>query len=126
MSACLKRNASMLKLLLHAKPPVVKSIMKTASPDLIKAISEICLNVLKGNVPLRPAHKTRLSRFKHHLRKLAKKNISWKKKKTILQKGGLLPLLIKAIAHNTQKGGILPALALPFIAGAAGGLLSRL
>ena len=116
----------MIQFLCHTKPSVTKLVLKNASPDLIKSLSEICLNVLKGNVPLTAAQKSKLSRFKHDLRKLAQKNISLKKKKTILQKGGLFPLLIKAIAHNTQKGGLLPALALPFIAGAAGGLLSKL
>ena len=87
----------MLKILCHVKPTVARALLKGASPDFIKSLSEVCLNVLKGNVPLTPTQKRRLSRFKQDVRCMAKKTTSLKKKKTILQKGGLyFPMLIKA------------------------------
>jgi hypothetical protein len=97
MSACVGRNASMLRILCGVKPSVVKAIMKGASPDLIKAISECSLNVLKGNVHLTLAQKKRLCKYKQSLRLLAKKSTSIKRRKQIIQKGGFLGALIKPV-----------------------------
>ncbi|PVD35100.1 hypothetical protein C0Q70_06381 [Pomacea canaliculata] len=87
----------MLKLLCGAKPKVIKEVLKGASPDLIKAISECSLNVLKGHVHLTPAQKKRLCKYKEDLRLLARRNTSVKRRKQILQKGGFLSFLLKPI-----------------------------
>ena len=85
----------MLKLLCGAKPAVVKAVLKGASPDLLNALSECSLNILKGHVRLTPTQKRQLSRHRQSLRALAKKKTSGKKRKQILQKGGLLGALLK-------------------------------
>jgi hypothetical protein len=69
--------------------------MKEASPDLVNALCECSLNVLKGRVPLTTSQKKQLTRHKRDLRELARKGTSLKKKKQILQKGGFLGLLLK-------------------------------
>ena len=97
MSACVGRNAAMLRLLCGAKPSVVKAILKGASPDLIKALSECSLNVLKGHVHLTTAQKRRLCKYKQSLRLLAQKKTSVKRRKQLLQKGGFIGALIKPV-----------------------------
>jgi hypothetical protein len=52
---------------------------------------ECSLNLLKGVVPLTPCQKRRLVRYKAHLRDLANKKVSRKRKRQRLnQKGGNL------------------------------------
>ena len=87
----------MLKMLCGAKPAVVKAVLRGASPDLINALCECSLNILKGNVRLTTAQKKRLSRYKHGLRALSKKGTSLKRRKKILHKGGFLGALIKPV-----------------------------
>ena len=105
MSAVVKRALSLLKTLAEAKPKFKKAIIKNASPELLKAISEIVLNMLKGIIPLSPQQKQRLSRYKKEFRTLAKKGISAvKKRKLLVQKGGgaalgiLLPIALSILA----------------------------
>ena len=86
-----------MKLLCGAKPSLIKAVLKGASPDLLNALSECSLNILKGNVHLTPAQKKQLAKYKHNLRALARKGASAKRRKTILQKGGFLGALLKPI-----------------------------
>lgn len=97
MSACVGRNAAMLRFLCGAKLHVVKTVLKGASPDLIKALSECCLNVLKGHVRLTPRQKRRLTKYKQNLRLLAQKKTSTKRRKQLLQKGGFIGALLKPV-----------------------------
>ena len=87
----------MLQLLCGAKPALIKAVLKGASPDLIKALSECSLNILKGHVHLTPAQKKQLSRYKQSLRALAKKGTSVKRRKQILQKGGFIGAILKPV-----------------------------
>ena len=87
MSACLKRNEPLLRLLHKLKPNVVRMVMREAPPDLVKALFECALNVLKGNIKTSPAQLKNLTRYKNILRILTAKKTSMKKRKTILQKG---------------------------------------
>ena len=105
MSAVVRRALPLLKILVDAKPKLKKAIIKYASPDLVMAISEIVLNMLKGIIKLTPQQKHRLSRYKKEFRSLAKKNVSIdKKRKLLVQKGGgaglafLLPLAISLLS----------------------------
>lgn len=95
----------MLKMLCCAKPAIVKGVIKTANPDLLKSIRECSYNVLKGNVPLSTAQKSRLCRHKQSLRALAKKGTSVKRQKQILQKGGFIGALLKPVLSGL--GGLL-------------------
>ena len=97
MTSRLKKNAPLLKMMSKAKPPVVKAILKTCDRDLIATLCDIALNVLKSHVSLTPSQKRRLSRHKHTLRQLVKKQVSLKKKKALLQKGGFLGALLKPV-----------------------------
>ena len=105
MSAVVKRALPLLETLVNANPKLKKAIIQHASPDLVTAISEIALNMLKGIIKLTPQQKQRLSRYKKEFRSLAKKTLSVKKKRKILvQKGTgaglavLLPIALSLLA----------------------------
>lgn len=90
MSARVKRNLPLLKMLTTTKPAAARAIV--TDPDLIRAFCECCYNVLKGNVPLTPRQKKRLARYKKKLRQLSDRKTSIKRKRKILQTGGIVPL----------------------------------
>ena len=105
MSSLVKRALPHLKLLAEAKPELKKAIIKHASADVVKAISEIALNMLKGVIKLTPKQKQRLSRYKKEFRSLGKKGISVnRKRKLLVQRGGaaglviLLPIALSLLA----------------------------
>lgn len=97
MAETMKQHCEMLRFLGGANPTAVKAIMKTASPDLVRTLCECCHNVLKGNVPLTAAQKTRLRRHKNSLRAITQKKLSGKKRKEILQQGGFIGALLSPI-----------------------------
>ena len=104
MSAVVKRALPLLHTLAEAKPKFKKAIIKNASPELLKAISEIVLNMLKGIIPLSPQQKQRLSRYKNVFRALAKKGLSAvKKRKLLVQKGGGAGLAVKNASPELLK-----------------------
>ena len=94
MSLCVKRNVALLRLLHQSKPSLVKAILKNAPSDLVRALCECSLNVLKGNIKLSATQKKRLRRYKNILRTLAAKKASTKTRKQMLQKGGFLGALL--------------------------------
>jgi hypothetical protein len=106
MSSYVKRTLPLLQTLATSKPALRNAILQHAPSDLIKAISEIILNILKGAIKITPKQKKRLGRYKNKLRELASNRVSEKVKKRFLtQKGGgggalaaiLVPLAIAAI-----------------------------
>ena len=98
MSQTVKHCSDYLGVLSKCNSKQRRGILQSADPALIKAICECALNVVKGNIPLTPTQKRRLSPHKNTLRSLADRKKSLKTKKRILiQKGGFLPLLLKAI-----------------------------
>ena len=85
---------SLLKLLSKAKPLTAKAIIKAADKELVDAVCECALNVLKGNVRLTPFQKQRLAKHKRALRALAQKGRSLQTKKALLQKADILGTLL--------------------------------
>ena len=84
-------------------------LLNNAPPHALTAICECSLNLLKGVVPLTPRQKRRLVRYKTHLRALANKKVSAKRKKFYLnQKGGnilaaLLPPVLTVLGNLLTK-----------------------
>ena len=94
----IRSNYSTLKLLEKAKPELRNAIISKCGPDLLRCISEVALNVLKGNVKIKKSSKRTLKKFKDTIRKVANKSVSDKKKKAILvQKGGFIGPLLAAV-----------------------------
>lgn len=97
MSAKLKKSTPLLRVLAKSKPSVTKAVIKAADRDLVDALCECGLNVLKGNIPLTLQQKRRLARHKLALRSLVKRGGSIQKKKVLLQKGGFLGALLSPV-----------------------------
>ena len=96
MSARLKRNWDLLKVLKAASPSQRKAILLTSNDDLILAICEIVDNVLRGTVKLSSHQKNKLKQYKKAMRYTAAHNVSKKNKRKVLatQRGGFLPLIL--------------------------------
>ena len=80
-----------LQVIMKSKPKLRKLLIEHSPANVIISICECSLNLLKGVIPLTPRQKRRLTRYKTHLRALASKKVSRKRKKQYLnQKGGNL------------------------------------
>lgn len=112
MSARAVRNLSALKTFKKLSNESRKKFLKRCNPDFVNCLSEVCHNLLRGNIKVTPAQLKKLTRYKKTLRTLASKRTSLKKRKRLLnQKGGFLGALI--------------APALSAITGLIGGLINR-
>lgn len=69
-----------------------KAIIKHLNEIQLKTISELALNLIKGNIPLTANDKLFLKRYAKLLRKLADHDITYTKKKTIITRKVLLAL----------------------------------
>ena len=107
MSEYMKRSLPLLQVLAESKPQIRDAIVQHGPTELIKAISEIVLNVLKGVIKITPKQKKRLARYKNELRDLTSNRVSQKvKRKFLSQKGGgggllasvLVPVAIAALS----------------------------
>ena len=95
--ANLKKHRETLLVLTKARPQLVKKIILSADKSLTHTLSECALNILSGVVPLTPAKKIKLAKFKQNLRTLAKKRTSLRDKKQVLQTGGFISALATAV-----------------------------
>ena len=98
MAQRVKNHLPELRVLAKCPPALRKAFLKHAKKELITCLSECCSNTLKGNVPLTPAQKKALSRHRKHIREVADKRNSHRRRKDILiQKGGFLGSLLGPI-----------------------------
>lgn len=100
MSALMKRNGPLLHALYRATPLKRRDILAHGSPDFFRALSEIALNILNGNIPLSPSQYKKLKKHKKLVRLLTNKKTAIRRKRQTLMKqsgGFLLPLLSAAI-----------------------------
>jgi hypothetical protein len=97
MSNRMLKNFDQLRLLKEMSPKIRKRILKECKNNLLCCLCESALNILKGNVPLKKSQKTRLSRFKKNLRKLASKKTANKIKRRIVQTGGFIGALLTPV-----------------------------
>ena len=68
-------------LLAKSNPKTIKKILKKADSGLIRALSEISLNILNGVIPLSKDKKKKMARFKNNLRTMVHEDkISIKKR----------------------------------------------
>lgn len=95
-----RKNTLLLHALCHLDKQQRQLLLRSINKCTVRCICECALNAIRGVVPLKKNEKTRLSKYKNVLRKLAHKSGNWKaKKRVILQKGSgfLLPLLLPII-----------------------------
>ena len=106
-----------------SKLKVIKSVLNSRGrqrlklikqPSIQKLLREICVNVLRGNVPLSTNQRRKLKPHAASIRKLALKKTSLKNRYKLVQKGGFLPFLLKpliALAASSLGGLITSRLA---------------
>lgn len=104
-----------LNVLIRLNPSLRKTILKQADKKLKRAIVEIVVNVMRGNVKMKKSQKQKLQKYKTILRRVYKRyyndrNDKIKKtkinNKDIVQVGGALPLLIPLIAGIVGKAAL--------------------
>ena len=95
--ALLRKHCHLLRTLSKSKPALTRAIIEKGDKELIRAISEIALNTLKGNVKLNNTQSRKLKRYRKHLHLLANRRTSLLNKKKALQKGGIVPALLAAV-----------------------------
>ena len=100
-----KRQAAILHTLQQTRPRERNSIIGTVDSDIIRLLSEMCFNLLRGNVRLNATQVKRLKRHKRTIRTLANRTLSIKEKRRKLQLGGFLPLVLPVI--SAALGGLL-------------------
>ena len=79
----MKGRLPYLQILAKSKPKLRKILIENVPESVITAIYECCLNTLKGVIPLTPHQKRRLAPYKTHLRALANRKVSRKRKKDL-------------------------------------------
>lgn len=81
MSKLLTRNLSFLNSLSKATPKEQSKIISEATEDNIRALSEVVLNILNGNLKISSQSKTELKKYKAFLRNFSKNQTSFDKNK---------------------------------------------
>ena len=96
MSKRIKENIDFLRLLQAAKKPQREALLSSIQPEQVNCLCEAAHNVLRGNVKLSPDEKKKLCRYKGCMRKLAKANTGFDKRKELIikQRGGFFPALL--------------------------------
>ena len=101
-SSRVKKHLSVLEYLKNLNEKERKSFINGAGCELLKTISELCLNLLRGNITVKPTDVKKLKKFKRQIIVLSEKQHNIKKRKNICsQKGGFIPMLL---------GSLLPAI----------------
>src|SRR5678815_4070833 len=87
--------AKYLPLIIKFKKLKTAEKRKLISEDekFIQCVCEVCLNLIKGNVPLNRPQKVKLRRHRNIIKKLAHNVKNLRNKKNLLQKGGGVFLL---------------------------------
>ena len=80
----------------------IEDFLKQANKESLLLISEICLNLLDGKIPLTDDLITELKQYRNIIRHLRRKKVTYKERKAVLQTGeglGLLfPLIFPTVA----------------------------
>jgi len=102
--ANLNKHRKTLLILSKAKPRAARKIIANAEPSLIKALSEISLNILNGLIPLTPARKKRIGKYKNQLRDMTSNASLDTKRHLLTQSGGMIGALLSMVAPLIFKG----------------------
>ena|SRR5277367_5919752 len=92
-----KKQVACLQLL-KAKKYKKKALKALLDDDSVQAISECCLNVLRGNLKLPKGKKEKLAKYKKEIRFLVHGKNKKRKKQVLIQSGqGILPWIIPGV-----------------------------
>lgn len=90
------RQTPFLRLLYSCPPSQRKSLIQYVTNEQLAALSQIALNILRGNIPITRAYKKKLKQYKEVIRSLASRRVSrTRKKQALLKFHSVIPLLIK-------------------------------
>lgn len=106
-----KANAPFFKFLATLSPKRQKALIKGADKEILYALSEIALNIMRRRVSFSESEKKKLRPFEKQFYELSKKKHNLKKRKVIVQKGGflgtllgtVLPVIISSVLAATGK-----------------------
>ena len=112
MSTRLRENASFLDLVRTAEQRQCKKLICTSCKNQIDVLSELCWNIVHGNVNLTPSQVGDLRKHRSLVYRVADKRNPWRSKKRWIQQVGGFPPLLAAIAA-------------PLIASIAGSVIDR-
>lgn len=84
MSGSINKHIDVLRLLYRGSKSTSFNIISHSSNNIIKVISTIALNIIKGVVPISTNEKVALSLYRDKVKKLTLKSITFKKKRDIL------------------------------------------
>ena len=88
-----------LRLLARSGSKRRKRLLQQAPKDELTSLFEICLNIIRGNIPLNSTHYKKLKRHRTLLRTLGDKSVSLQRKKRLVnQKGGAIGTVVGTIA----------------------------
>ena len=93
-----KSNYHTLHVLRTAEPKLREDLISNCNSELVNSISECILNAVNGNVKLTGCNTHKLRKHKVTLRKVVDKRVPLStKKKLIVQRGGFLLPLLRAV-----------------------------
>ena len=97
MSARVRRYMSVLKRIRKMGDKAKRDYVRKCDKSFLDCISECAKNIIKGTVPLTNSQMSKLRRRRNDIRALSVKKTSLRKKRKILQKGGLLSALLPPV-----------------------------
>lgn len=98
MTDTIARHSAFLKILYDCKPRQRKALIEYISTGQLHALSQVALNILKGNVKLSPSDINKLRRYKNIILLLSTRGESiQKKKEALLKHTSVIRLLLKHI-----------------------------
>ena len=89
-----------LRLLASSNPKRRKLLLQHATKEELKTLFEICLNIIKKNIPLKQDQFKKLNRYKSLVRELGSKRVTLKRKNQLIhQKGGAIGAVVGTVAN---------------------------
>ena len=103
MSKRLEITEAFLRLLAHSSKPKRKILLQGATNEQYKGLFELCLNLLRGQLPVSSNDKRNFYPQRYLIRDLANRRISIKRKKELInQRGGALVASLATFALPLQ------------------------
>ena len=112
MSTRLEMTDAFIKVLARSNTRQRKLLLRGATNEQLKGLFELCLNIIRGNLPINNTEFLRLKRHRKTLESLASRRVPlYKKREIVNQKGGFIgavakiaiPILASIIASKLKK-----------------------
>lgn len=96
-----------LRLLERSNPKQRRELLSQATKEELTTLFEVCLNIIKGHIPVEGQKFKQLKRYRNVVRQLGDRKVALKKKKRMIsQEGGAVGAVVGTVASL-----ILPLLA---------------